>query len=128
MRRSATAYRPSSASSASAASPAPASISAEPSACSSASALAEETRAVMICPPSKATSIRTRSPSATTDHLGEDAVDGVRMEEGDLEPEEPRPRRVVDQVGAGPSQILERRVEIGDLVGHVMHPRAALRE
>ena len=46
---------------------------------------ADETRAPMIWPPSKATSIRTRSVSDNCNHLREYAVDGIRMDEGNLE-------------------------------------------
>ena len=69
----------------------------------------------MIWPPSKATSIRTRS-SAATDDLREDAVDGVGVDERDLEPEEPFPGLVVDQLDAGLAETCQRRCDIVDLV------------
>ena len=43
----------------------------------------------MIWPPSKPTSMRTDSVSATGNHLREDAVGGVGMQERDLQAEEP---------------------------------------
>ena len=69
---------------------------------SSSSAPLTVTSADMIWPPSKASSMRTDSLGFTANghHLGEDAVDGVGMDEGDLEPEEPRARLRVDQLGA----------------------------
>ena len=53
----------------------------------------------MICPPSKASSMRMDS-SGRGHHLGQDAVDGVGMDEGDLEPEEAAARALVDQLRA----------------------------
>src|SRR6188508_2909869 len=55
---------------------------------SSASALACVTSALRICPPSRPISIRTKS-SATRYHLRENTVDGIRMDEHELDPEEP---------------------------------------
>src|SRR5436190_11651944 len=81
----------------------------------------------MIWPPSKATSMRTRS-SAATDDLREDAVDGVGMDERNLEPEEASAGPVVDQLGALGGQLVQRFADIRDLVRDVMHPRAALRK
>src|SRR6187401_2341986 len=57
---------------------------------SSASALAGVTSALKICPPSRPISIRTKS-SATRNHLRENTVDGIRMDEHELDPEEPDP-------------------------------------
>ena len=50
---------------------------------STASAVAAGTSAVMICPPSKASSMRIES-SGSGNHLGQDAVGGVGMDEPDL--------------------------------------------
>src|SRR5919106_62145 len=84
----------------------------------------------MIWPPSNAISIRMRSLLLTGDHLREDAVDGVWVDERDLEAEQSRPRRVVDQVGAEEARIgRERLVEILDGDAEVMDaPRPHDRE
>src|SRR6266576_3599751 len=82
----------------------------------------------MIWPPSKAISIRTRSLLASGDHLRENAVHGVGMDERDLEAEQAFTRRVVDQVGSGALEFREGCPHVGDLVRDVMHPRAALRQ
>jgi hypothetical protein len=50
------------------------------------------------------------------------------MDEGDLETEHAAPRRLVDQLGTRFRQMSERGAEVLDLVRHVMHSRAALRE
>src|ERR687898_1858209 len=77
-------------------------------------------------PPANASSMRTESgSSANGHHLCEDAVDGVGMDEGDLEAEEPLPRLLVDQVGACGGQAVELGANVADLVGDVVHPRAA---
>ena len=52
----------------------------------------------------------------------------IRMNESDLEAEEPRTRVLVDQVGARTDELGQRRAEIAHLVGDVVHPRAALRQ
>ena len=58
-------------------------------ACSSASALAGETLAAIVGPPTKATSIRTDSGvSGNGYHLRENTVDGVGMDKGDLQAEQ----------------------------------------
>src|SRR5438552_4909718 len=86
-------------------------------------------RAPMIWPPSKATSMRTRPASSGTRHdLGEHAVDGVRVEERDLKAEHAAARLVVDQLGALLGQLGERRVDVRDLVGDVVHTGAAAGE
>jgi hypothetical protein len=82
----------------------------------------------MIWPPSNAISIRTRSDSATCNHLRENAVDGIRVDERDLEAEETRPRTLVDQICARAGELDQRRIEIGHLVGHMVHPGPSLRE
>src|SRR6476646_3854756 len=89
---------------------------------STASAVSGDTIAAMICPPSKASSMRIES-SGRAHHLGQDAVDGVGMDERDLEPEEPAPRNLVDQLGAGAREAGEGRPHVVDLVRHVVHPR-----
>src|SRR5262249_42281889 len=75
------------------------------------------------CPPSKPTSIRTWS--ATCHYLREDAVDGIRMDERDFEAEQPGVRLGVDELGALAPERLERRVDVRDLEGDVVHPWAA---
>ena len=50
------------------------------------------------------------------------------MDERDLEPEEALARGRVDQVGACVRKLGERRAQVADLVGDVVHARAALRE
>src|SRR5262249_52499641 len=82
----------------------------------------------MICPPSNATSMRTRSALASGNHLRENAVDGIRMDECDLEPEEALARRLVDQVGARVGELGQGGAEGADLVRDVVHAGAALRE
>ena len=68
------------------------------------------------------------SALASGNHLRENAVDGIRVDERDLEPEEPLARRFVDQVGAGIRELGEGRAQVADLVRHVMHAWTALRE
>lgn len=53
-------------------------------------------------------------------------MDGVGVDEGDLEAEETAPRPLVDQQGAFGTQLLERRTDVGHLEGHVVHTRPAL--
>lgn len=55
-------------------------------------------------------------------------MDGIRMDERDLEPEQARARRLVDQVGAGIGELRERRTEVAHLVRHVVHAGPALRQ
>ena len=55
-------------------------------------------------------------------------MDGIRVDERDLEAEQACTRAVVDQVCACVRELGKRRLEVGDLVGHVMHPRPSLRE
>src|SRR5512132_1737696 len=94
---------------------------------STASAVAEDTIAAMICPPSKASSMRIES-SDRAHHLGQDAVHGVGMDERDLEPEEPAPWLEIDQLGPVPLQIGERGADVVDLVCDVVHAGPALRQ
>src|SRR5712691_970405 len=124
-RWSAIVYRPSSASSESAASPLPARRSAEPRACSNWSAPAGATSALMTCPPSKPISMRTRSVGRRN-HLRQDPVDRIRMDEGDLEAEESFARLLVDQIGAGACETRDRLLHVRDFVGDVVHSRPAL--
>src|SRR5688572_23234733 len=75
-------------------------------------------------PPSNASSMRTESgSSANGNHLCEDAVDGVWMDESDLEAEEPDPRLLVDQSRACGGEAAELRAHVVDLVGDMVHPR-----
>src|SRR5690242_10950098 len=78
------------------------------------------------CPPSKPTSIRTCS--AMCHHLRENAVDGIRMDERDLEPEHARARLLVDELRAVALQRLERRADVVHLERDVVHARTARRE
>src|SRR6266511_500551 len=75
------------------------------------------------CPPSKPISIRTWSDMGH--HLRENAVDGIRMDEGDLKPEESLVRLGVDQFRALALQRLERRMDVSHLDRDVMHSRPA---
>jgi hypothetical protein len=50
------------------------------------------------------------------------------MDESDLEAEHAAPRRLVDQLGAGFREVREGGADVVDLVRHVVHTRAALRE
>lgn len=55
-------------------------------------------------------------------------MDGIRMDERHLEPEETGARALVDQVGPGARKLSQRLVEVAHLVGHVVHPWASFRE
>ena len=55
-------------------------------------------------------------------------MDGIRVNERDLEAEQARTRAFVDQVRTCARKLGQRRLEIGDLVGNVMHPRPSLRQ
>jgi len=55
-------------------------------------------------------------------------VDGVGVDERDLEPEEPAARPFVDQLGALGNQLVQRLADIVDLVRDVVHARASLGE
>ena len=55
-------------------------------------------------------------------------MDGIRVDERDLETEQARTRPFVDQVCAFARELGKCRLEIGDLVRHVMHPRPSLRQ
>jgi hypothetical protein len=50
------------------------------------------------------------------------------MDERDLETEHATPRRLVDQLRTGLRKMLESGADVVDLVGHVVHSRAAVRE
>src|SRR5439155_12480680 len=102
---------PSSVSSTTTGLPAPVEVSAD----SSSSAECASTKLPTIWPPAKPSSIRTRS-SGNRHHLREDAVDGVRMDEGDLETEHAVPRRLVDQLRACVRQLGERGPDVLYLV------------
>src|SRR6266576_6679375 len=82
----------------------------------------------MIWPPSNAISIRTRSGSATCNHLRENAVDGIGVDERHLEPEETGAGAFVDQICTCGRQLRQRRIEVGHLVRDVVHPRPSLLE
>ena len=69
------------------------------------------TSALRICPPSRPISIRTKS-SATRNHLRENAVDGLGMDERDLETEETPPRlRSISCAPVG-LELVERRAKV----------------
>lgn len=55
-------------------------------------------------------------------------MNGLRVDEGHLEPEHALPRLGVDQLDALRSELGERRADVVHLVGDVMHTGAALRE
>src|SRR3954468_22782726 len=69
------------------------------------------------CPPSKPISIRIWS--GMCNHLRENAVDGIRMDERDLQAEHARARLVVDELGTVAPQGFERRADVLDLERHV---------
>lgn len=52
----------------------------------------------------------------------------IRVDERDLETEEPGARLLVDEIGAGAGELDQRRREIADLVRDVVHPGAPLRQ
>jgi len=58
--------------------------------------------------------------------LAEDAVNGVGMEEGYLEPEETRPGLAVDELDTVRRERVQLGLHIVDLVRDVVHPRASL--
>ena len=55
-------------------------------------------------------------------------MDGIWMDERDLETEHPAARRCVDQLGPGAGKIVEGGANVVDLVRDVVHARPALRE
>ena len=55
-------------------------------------------------------------------------MNGVGMDESDLESEEPLTRLLVDQVGARGREAVELGTDVVDLVGDMVHPRPAARE
>src|SRR5207342_2687041 len=65
--------------------------------------------------------------SATRNHLRENAVDGIRMDEDELDPEE-ADARLVDELRARSVQPVERRRQVPGLEGDVVHPRTAPRD
>ena len=93
----------------------------------SSSADSELTSMLNDCPPSKPISIRTRL-SARRDHLDENAVHRIRMDERDLEPEQALVRLGVDQLGARLLQPRDRRADVGNLIRNVVHSRSAAGE
>src|SRR5438876_12226626 len=50
------------------------------------------------------------------------------MDERDLQAEEPCPGLLVDEIGAGPRELDQRRAEIAHLVRNVVHTGPALRQ
>jgi len=55
-------------------------------------------------------------------------VDGIRVDERDLEAEQARARAFVDQVCAGTRELGERGVQITHLISDMVHPGSSLRE
>src|SRR5205814_8695619 len=80
------------------------------------------------CPPRNPTSTRTRVTLATRHHLRENAVDGIRMHEGDLQTEHAPPRLRVDQLGTVADEVAEGDADVLHLVRDVVHARAATGE
>ena len=98
------------------------------SAVSRASALSGVTSALRIWPPSSPISIRTKLSSATRNHLRENAVDGIGMDERDLEAEETDAWHLVDELSAGVRELVERRPQVVGRERDVVHPRPSSRE
>ena len=117
-----TVYEPSSASNENAASRSPA------SARSNSSAVSSATSTDSTCWPSKAISIRMRSGSAIAHELCQNSAGRLRMDERDLQPEEPAARGLVDQACTGPPQPLELGADVGDLERNVVQAWASLRQ
>lgn len=55
-------------------------------------------------------------------------MDGIRVDERDLEAEQTLAGAFVDEIRAGTRELGERGVEVAHLVGHMMHPGSSLRE
>src|SRR5918995_30427 len=91
------------------------------------SATPTSTSALNAWPRWNATSIRTRS-SANAHQFRQHAVGRVGVDEGDLETEEALARLRVDQLGAADGELGQRASDVVDLVGDVVHSRAAIRE
>src|SRR5215208_1442648 len=115
MRRSASVKRPSSASSVTEPSPAPARGSAPAIARSSSSADPLLTSMLNAWPPSRPTSIRTCSFSIRH-HLRENTMDGIRVDERDLEPEEAGLRLLVDELRTLARERPDRLVDVRHLI------------
>ena len=64
--------------------------------------------------------------SCRANHLCQDAVHGVGMDERDLQSEQPHSWALVDQLGAGGHELAERCCDIVDLVGDMVQARARL--
>src|SRR5438552_18627688 len=95
--------------------------------CSRRSAAVASTSADMIWPPSKPISIRIRS-SAIGHQLAEDAMRGVGMEEGYLQPEKALPRLAVDELDTAGGEPVERDPHVVDLERDMVHARTPLRD
>src|SRR4029077_18400592 len=92
---------------------------------SSWSAVSGDAKLPITCPPRNPTSTRTRVTLATRHHLRENAVDGIRMHEGDLQTEHSPPRLRVDQLGAVADEVAEGDADVLHLVRDVVHARGA---
>src|SRR5204863_5467927 len=85
-----------------------------------------ETVAAIVGPHAKATSTRTESGFSGNGYdLREDAVHGVGVDKGNLQPEETGPRRGIDQLDAGGHEAGQGDARILDLVSDVVHARAS---
>src|SRR5438046_44333 len=78
------------------------------------------------CPPSNPISIRTRS--AIRHHLREDAVEGLRVDERNLLPEQAAMWNLVDELRTRGPEVVHRGADVVHLERDMVHPRAALRE
>src|SRR3954454_9543169 len=67
-----------------------------------------------------------RSVSRRLNQLDQHTVDALRVDECNLQPEQPDPRRLVDQLAPGCRGIVERILDAVDAIGDVVHPRAPL--
>src|SRR6185437_3607024 len=87
---------------------------------------------ITISPPSNPISTRDTSAaievSSILHVLDQDPGDAPGMDERHLEPEQPRARLRVDQLGAGRSGLVQRGADVRHEVGDVVHPGAAVGE
>src|SRR5437764_11900585 len=85
---------------------------------------------ITISPPSNPISTRDTSAaiavSSVLHVLDQDPGHAAGMDERHLEPEQARARLRVDQLGAGRLRPPQRGADVGDEVGDVVHPGAAL--
>src|SRR5262245_57200993 len=84
--------------------------------------------ALITCPPSKPISILIRSLLAMGNDLREDAVEGVGVDEGNLQTEETAAGLLVDELRPTGGELVERRLDVLDLVRDVVHAGAPVGE